>query len=87
MGYRPDAHFLTDMNSGGATTQNFYAGQRVVCVWDRRKTLLLAARVDVNHGGTIRLRRPATYSAAPTSDGARAEYRVENALPLLAIGN
>lgn len=81
IGYQEGANFLSDMYINGSTTQNFYAGERVVCVWNRSRKLLMAARINVNKEGTLRLRLPTT--PVPTTQ----TYSVEAALPMLDYGN
>lgn len=46
-----------DLPRGGGITRRLYAGERVLCVWDRNEQLTLAAQVNVNRSGTLRLRR------------------------------
>jgi hypothetical protein len=55
MGFRQDAHFVIDLDEGEATTQKFFAGQRVVCVWNRNRRLRMAASVDFDRSGVMRL--------------------------------
>jgi hypothetical protein len=52
-----------DLSRNGSVTRELYAGERVLCVWSRDQTLRLAAQVDVDTSGTLRL-RPIAYPAA-----------------------
>jgi hypothetical protein len=52
-----------DLPRNGSVTRELYAGERVLCVWDRDQRLTLAAQVDVEVSGTLRI-RPIAYPAA-----------------------
>ena len=52
-----------DLARGSSVTRELYAGERVLCVWSRDQTLRLAAQVNVDTAGTLRI-RPIAYSPA-----------------------
>ena len=64
-----------DLPANGSTTRQLYSGERVLCVWDRQQFLTLAAQVNVDSSGTLRI-RPIDYPYA-----ARAEEAAEPAAP------
>lgn len=55
-----------DLSRTGSVTRELYAGERVLCVWDRSQRLTFAAQVNVDTSGTLRL-RPMAYPAAGAS--------------------
>lgn len=55
-----------DLPRGFSKTYNLYAGERVLCVWNQQQILTLAAQVNVDGSGTLRIRPIAyAYGAAP----------------------
>ncbi len=67
-----------DLPRGGSTTRQLYAGERVLCVWNRNETLTLAAQVNVDTSGTLRI-RPIEYPYAATRSAPRGTPRREAA--------
>ena len=56
MGYQDGANYVLDMRPGQRVQQRLYAGQRVICIWDRKQHLRVAANVTIDRGGELRLR-------------------------------
>lgn len=57
VGHGQRAFFHVDLGRNRSVVQLLYAGPRVLCVWDDRTgDLLVAASIDVNRSGTLRLR-------------------------------
>jgi hypothetical protein len=71
--YGHNNYFHTDLNPKQSVTRELWAGQRVLCVWDDRSgALLIAARVDINRNGVLRIRQLAMAAqpgAAKESSG------------------
>ena len=83
MGHRHDAHFVADLDEGASTTQNFYGGDRVVCVWDPQRRLSLAAMMTFDRPGRLVL-RPVAY-ATVTKGVTQQTTKAYEALPSLSI--
>jgi hypothetical protein len=58
--YGSGRYLEEDLSRGGSVMRQLYAGERVLCVWNRSERLTLAAQVNVNTSGTLRL-RPIAY--------------------------
>ena len=58
-----------DLRVNGSVTRELYAGDRVLCVWNRGQTLTLAAQVNVNTSGTLRI-RPVSFPMAAQAESA-----------------
>ena len=61
--YGSGRYLEEDLSRNGSVTRDLYAGDRVLCVWSRDQRLTLAAQVDVEMSGTLRI-RPIAYPAA-----------------------
>jgi hypothetical protein len=61
--YGSGRYLEEDLSRSGSVTRELYAGERVLCVWDRSQRLTLAAQVNVDRAGTLRL-RPIAWPAA-----------------------
>ena len=70
IGYDRDANLRVDLRNGGSWTGNLYAGQRVVVAWDRNRSLVHAAEVEIDRSGTLRLQSMLPMYA-PQPDGPR----------------
>ena len=67
-----------DLPRGGSTTRQLYAGERVLCVWNRNQTLTMAAQVNVDTAGTLRIRPiefPYAARSAPRDGTRRSEAK------------
>jgi hypothetical protein len=84
IGYRDDANLRVNLREGTYWRGNLYGGQRVVVAWDREQNLILAAEVQINGSGTLRL-RSALPMLAPSQEGpARSEGRT-SPLPRMTL--
>lgn len=87
-GRQEDATFRVRFD-GGRTgpdvySQNLIAGERVVCVWDGRGTLLFIADLNVDASGTLELPGGVEYGGA-AREGAAAARAARPDLPRLKI--
>jgi hypothetical protein len=72
--YGRSGYFHADLNTGDSETQDLWAGQRALCVWDDKTgELLIAAGVNVHRSGVLRIRP--LYAAAAAEPGKAAEPR------------
>ncbi len=86
-----EGRFLeVDLPTNASTTRQLYAGERVLCVWNHQRFLTLAAQVNVDSSGTLRI-RPVEYpyaaraeAAAPGAPRTRAKESMEP-LPRLKL--
>ena len=53
--YAHDNYFHADLRQGQSVSQNLWAGDRVVGVWDRSGTVILTSSVRVDRNGILRL--------------------------------
>jgi hypothetical protein len=61
--YGSGRYLEEDISRSGSVARDLYAGERVLCVWNRNQRLTLAAQVNVDTSGTLRI-RPISYPAA-----------------------
>lgn len=82
MPYGKSNYFHAHLSPNSSQTENLWAGQRALCVWDDRTgELLVVARVDINRNGILRIRplwgEPAKAGAASEAPQASASPSVE----------
>ena len=63
VGFQSDADFVCDLRDGQSTERDFYAGDRVMCIWDESGELRMTATINVSQNGTLELQNSPTYSA------------------------
>ena len=61
--YGSGRYLEEDLSLNRSVSRDLYAGERVLCVWNRQQRLTLAAQVNVDTSGTLRI-RPIAYPAA-----------------------
>ena len=72
--YGSGRYLEEDLGPNQSTTRQLYAGERVLCVWNRRQILTLAAQINVDTSGTLRI-RPIAYPYAAQAPRAGAPVR------------
>lgn len=88
--YGSGQYLDVDMPRNSSTIRQLYAGERVLCVWNQGRTLTLAAQVNVDTAGTLRI-RPIAYpyaaaESAPVGGARRGQpKRAMEPLPRLKL--
>jgi hypothetical protein len=72
IGFSHQSRYSIDLRNGSSVTQEFYAGPRILGIYDSRGNLLVATPLDVSRSGSLRLHGIAFAEAAPSSEGAAA---------------
>lgn len=87
--YGTGQYLEADLKTNGSITRQVYAGDRVLCVWNRNELLTLAVQVNVDSSGTLRLRPLSQpYAAQPAPLGGPRRGTAESPaepLPRLSI--
>lgn len=71
VGFLDSAYFTCDLGNNQSAERDFFAGDRVMCVWDESGTLRMSATINVNRNGILELRDsptsplPTTYTIQP----------------------
>ena len=83
--YGRSGYFHADLDPGESETEDLWAGQRVLCVWDDNTgRLLIASGLTVNRNGKLRI-RPLFAALPKTTDPEGAQRRAAPGVPLMEI--